>query len=510
MANVDDIIKSLIKTVKAIQMYGLTHPSSKKFYVPFYDKVSDFLKENHVLEFQIEQFSILYANKTIYEEKEKDVSIAFRLFRDGIRSINFTQGLEFDELILFLEIISQGSREQDIALNLWEGDFSHINFYVVEEEEEIFDYKMPKPIEQNIDYDARLKEIISRENIDLNASINPDLRSDELNTLKTEISNAEKMSAVPVAIKTFINFLKTEKSQEIIDSLIELLDQCVDSRDFYNARRIVYALTTYPDINPIVKFETESIILGFEDVLNTMSNDIFNAFIAFVGFFSKESIPNFIKLMVRTKRKDRLPALRHRITYIAQGDPTPVLNFLNSKDSQILINAIAVLGLMKLKDTVSILKPLIHHPEPAVRTEIISALENIEKISLIASFLDDEDSNVRIKALQVLTKIRYPKIYNGLLRRIKNKYFRDLEFVEQKEYFSCLVANGGKEVTNHLKKILFKWILFGRKKYRIMRQLSAMALANVGSAEALEILRSGAKKRNKDIETACKMALKEK
>ena len=73
-----------------------------------------------------------------------------------------------------------------------------------------------------------------------------------------------------------------------------------------------------------------------------------------------------------------------------------------------------------------------------------------------------------------------------------------------------MVASDGKGIIKHLKKILFKWLLFGRKKYSIMRKLAAIALANISNTETLEILLHGARKRNKDIKSACEMALKQK
>jgi len=506
---IKDIILSLMKTVKAIQMYGIAHPSSKNFYDPLYQKFSSFLRKNGVLDFQIEKFSIVYANSIVYEEKEKDISLAFRLFRDGIRNISFNQGLGFDELLLFLETISRVTKEQDIALSLWENNFIHISFYVVEEEGEI-SYRIPEIKLEKVDYEAKIDELIKREKIDLDERIDINLTAKEFNNLKSEISNVEKMSIIPVAITTLINFLKAEKSQEIIDSLAQLLEQCVDNKDFYNARRIVHTLQQYTDVNPIKNFENETTIIGFSNVINTSSDNVFNEFIAFLRFFSTKSVPYFIRLMTHIKRKDRLSVLRNRIASNTQDDPSPVLNLLDSKDTVIIINVIALIGLLKLKDTATLLQPLMNHTDPFVRVEIVTALEKAEKASIIARFIDDEESFVRIKTLQALTRVKYPTIYYNLLNRIKRKYFRDLEFAEQKEYFNCLVANGGKEVIGHLKKILFKWLLFGRKNYVIMRKLAAISLANITTEEASKILQRGLKKRNKDIKMACTMALRQK
>ncbi len=510
LTGIDDLIKSLVKAVKAIQMYGVKHPSSKNFYEPFYEKLSDYLKKHVELNLEIDQFTILHSGRTVYEEKEKDVSIAFRLFRDGIRNLRFTQGLTFDELLSFLVTVSTVSKGLDIVLRLWECDFTHINFYVVEEEDQAMDYKVPEVPVVNIDYEAKVTEIINKENIDINDVINPELASGELDYLKAEISTVEKMPIMPTVITTLISFLKIETSQDIINSLIELLERCVDKREFHNARRIVHQLRENTDIDPIKKFENERTIMGFNNLINTSSGEIFNEFIAFIGLFSKKSVPYFLELMPYIERQERLLALRNRVASLARDDLTLMRNFLKSDDATILINAIAILGLMRAKDTITLLRPLFYHTNPDVRSEIISVLVNNGHTSVIAKFLDDESSYVRIKALQALTKMKYPKIYPELLQKIKSREFRSLEFAEQQEYFHCLVTNGDKKLTKDLEKILFKWLLFGRRKYRIIRQLAAAALAYIDTEEALAILRSGVKKRNKDIKLVCEKTLNQK
>jgi HEAT repeat protein len=504
-----DIVRSLIKSIKAIQMYGVQHPSSKNFYEPLTAKLSAYLKEERELSFQVEQFAMMHAGKVIHEDFEKETSLPFRLFRDGIRKISFSEGITEEEMIAFLTCVSRVSRDYDVALGLWEADLFHITFYVIEEEEELH-YATPKQTIYDIDYDAKTEEIIRREHVDMRTPIDADVTPEEINVLKTDVSNVERFSVIPTVIATLINFLKTEQSQEIMDSLTELLGRCVDNRDFLNARLIVEKVKEYTGINTIDKFENETTIMAFTDLVNIASEETFNEFIAFIGLFSKKSIPFFIKLMAQVKRPDRLYAPRNRIAYIAQDDVVPVSNFLNSKDVPTVVNAVAIIGLMRSKDTTTLLEPLMQHAHPDVRIEIISALENNGNGHHIARFLDDINPDVRIKALQALTRISYPQLAEELIRRIKSKDFRSLEFPEQKEYFSCLIANGSKEIGRELDKILNKWVLFGRKRYQTMRELAAMALASMDNPGALQILHQGLKKRNKYIRRACAKALKQK
>jgi HEAT repeat protein len=506
---VKDVVQSLTKAIKAIHMYGLNHPSSKNLYVPLYEKINKLLKNLPEIHLRIEQFSIIFEEETLYTEQESDLTIAFKLFRDGIRSLIFFDGLSLDELSRFLEIVSKSSREQDIALDLWESHFSHIDFYVVEEDDEIVDYRIPDTPKAPVDFDKQLQRIIEKEKIDVGARIAIQLEGNELKTLTQEIHDTTRMSFVPVTITTLLNFLKTDQSQEIIDSLLELLERCIDNRDFTNARRIVHRLTQNPDIDPLAKIANEATIIGFKDIVNTAPDNVYHEFIAFIGMFSKDAILCFLKLLAQVKRKERLGELRNRIVYIMQDDPSPIIPYLSSKDDAICINAIALVGQIKLKNIGQYLKPLMSHESKDVRIEVIAALQNNESGSMVAKFLDDEQPLVRIKALQAIAAIKYLRIYEDLLKRIRNKYFRLLDFSEQKEYFNALVATGGSDVLKQLRKMLFKWFLFGGKKYMVMRKLAAYALASVPTEKARKILDDGMKKHNKDIRNACEMALRQ-
>jgi hypothetical protein len=506
---VDQIIISFTKSFKALQMYGMTHSSFRSFYAPFYEKMVDFLKKYNQLAFEVDKFTMLHGNRVVYKEEEMDLSIAFRLFKDGVRNVEFIGGLTSDELLLFLDVISQPTKEYDIALALWECNFTHITFYVVEEEE-VLDYRIPDVPVEYVDYDEKLKQLILREKIDIDAVIIPDLKPEEVENLMKSITEEERIAILPMVIKTLTDFLHTERSQEVIEGLIEILENCVNLKDFYNARRIAYKLRDYPEISFLDRFENATTIMGFRSVLNIPQNEMFNEFLAFIGFFSRKSIPYLMQLMPFTERTDRLNAMRHRISYIAQDDSASIAEFLQSDDTRVLINAVAIMGIMKASGSQKLLEPLVNHPDERVRLEVIETLGSIGKTDLIVKYMADPSQEARIKALRILGRLRYPQVYPVLLDKIKSKSFLGLDFAEQREYFNYLTANADHNLVQVMKNLLFKRKWFGRKKYRVMRRLAAIALGQIASEQSLEILRRGAEKRGKDIKTACEMALKGK
>jgi HEAT repeat protein len=281
-------------------------------------------------------------------------------------------------------------------------------------------------------------------------------------------------------------------------------------KDFYNARRIAYKLKDIPNINFIERFENETTIASFRETVNVPEDDVFNEFLAFIGFFGKKSIPFLIELMPFIERSDRLNALRHRVSHVAKDDPSPVVAFLRSKESGTVLNAINILGLIKPVGIAKMLDPLVDHPNREVRLSVIEALGNAEQIDIITKYINDPDEEARIRSLRILSKFKRPDIYPVLLERIRHGSFLRLDFAEQREVFNALTANAGDNFVQIMQEMLCKRKWFGKKKYRVMRRLAALALNQIGTEESLAVLRKGMQKRNDDIKFACESALKER
>jgi hypothetical protein len=331
---------------------------------------------------------------------------------------------------------------------------------------------------------------------------------EELKALKLSIAEDENRISLGVIVSTLVDVLKRIQSKEIIDSLVEILELCINSGDFSNACLIVNQLWNYSDINLIAQIENEAMIVGFAGLPDTLDDQSFNDFTALVGFFSKKSVPYFFRILKGIKNPGRLRILQDRLAYICQGDPGPILEFLKNTDPNILTSAIVILGLIKNRSVIPHLKTLTLHPSPLVRIAVIDALTELNEAKTISELLNDSDENVRIRVLQSLEKLSYPALYKQFINMIKSRNFLRLNYNEQKAYFNCLVATQNNRMIKDLEKILFKWVLFGRQRYLIKRQLAAQSLARAGSERAIDILNRGTQKRNEDIKAVCQTALK--
>ncbi len=507
---VEELTTEFAKSIKAAQIYQSTHPTFKNFFNQFYQNLMLYLKSNYKLTLQIERYSIRYENIVVYEETEKDISIAFRLFRDGIREIRFLDGVTADEILIFLEIVSRTDRDQDIALNLWECDFTHIDFYVVDEEEdEKLFYALPQMPKLEVNYDDAVKGILAKENIEFTDRISADITAEELNRLKTAIAENENQISLGMVVSTLIEVLKKIQSAEVTESLAEILELCINNNDFSNACMIVNQLWNYADINLISRVESETMITGFAGLPDLLDDQSFNDFVALIGFFAKRSVPHFVRILKNVQNQERLKILLDRLAYICQGDPNPVFGFLQERDLRILSSAIRIIGLVKNRSAVAHLRNLQLHPSATVRMALVEAFSELDEPKTVVQFLDDPETEVRIRVLRALERLNYPPIYQRLINTIRNRKFLRLNYNEQRAFFDCLIANRNSRTTKHLEQILYKWVLWGRQKYLIKRQLAAQALARLGAENAIEILQKGTRRKNEDIRAVCENALRQ-
>ncbi len=73
----------------------------------------------------------------MYKETDRERSLAFRLFRDGIRRVRFEQATTWDELVRLLQILSIAftairQQEDDLVTLLRKAGFDHIRIAAIE------------------------------------------------------------------------------------------------------------------------------------------------------------------------------------------------------------------------------------------------------------------------------------------------------------------------------------------------------------------------------------------
>jgi hypothetical protein len=97
--------------VKSFRLYEAEHPILLRFLDRLKKDFDRYFEEFDSFSLQVGEHQLFYQGKVVYESQDVKESLAFAFFRDGIREIRFFKGLEFREMIDFLNIVRKSDSQ---------------------------------------------------------------------------------------------------------------------------------------------------------------------------------------------------------------------------------------------------------------------------------------------------------------------------------------------------------------------------------------------------------------
>jgi len=87
--------------------------------------------------FAIHPWELKLEDQTVYLNRDRERSLASRLYRDGVRVLTFRKGFDAEELTRLLEVLSIrytgiNQREDDVVTRLWEAPLPHLELSAVD------------------------------------------------------------------------------------------------------------------------------------------------------------------------------------------------------------------------------------------------------------------------------------------------------------------------------------------------------------------------------------------
>ena len=131
---------AMLALTRAARSFTLYDPSNKvvrTLIADYRDKLNRVLEGFGSLVLEVHPFELLLGREIVYLEADRERSLAFRLFRDGVRRIAFEPGTTWDELLRLLQILSiryTGVRQQedDLVTLLRKAAFEHLSITAIE------------------------------------------------------------------------------------------------------------------------------------------------------------------------------------------------------------------------------------------------------------------------------------------------------------------------------------------------------------------------------------------
>ena len=550
-----DLTSAFIKAIKAFRFYPPDNPTLKGFLDQVLNKFKFFLNKYQSFVMKVGEYNLSFKGKVLYENRDVKTSIAFLVYKDGLREIRFMKGLEEWEVQGIIDIFKQSEHinqlEDDIVTLLWERDFVHISFVATDE----FLEETPVIVPDNIDQfrknlvfkplahqvEVELAEEGSEEGVDLDDLLSKVIEEplplvsdrgvyfltpDEVEGLRKDV----EAEADPIFVFNIMDILfeilalekEPEPYQDAVNTLIKVLDALLTLGDFTKAadllKRVYIILKTYDlkdwqieGIQKIIMEAGEEVRIDRIGRVLEREEGRLEDVNAYLSLLQKNSIKPLVKLLGELKNSKTRRVFCDALPEIGKNAIEVFTPFIDDRRWYLVRNIIYILGRIGKEQSLPYVQKALNHEDLRVKREAIQALGLIggqKAIGLLVRALTDNDVRIRCLAAINLGKGGKKAGLIPLLEVVQSKEFYKREPAEINAFFSAIGMIGSHEVIPVLQQLLERKSWFGRGKTDEIRMGAANAMAMIGTPEAKAILEAGKNSKDESIRDACTQALR--
>jgi len=514
------LIQTFLQTLKAYRLYKPDHPLLSKFLDRLRNDFDHYFDEFESFSLQVGEYQLSFRGKVVYDSEDVKESLAFAFYKDGVREIRFFQGLEFKEIVDFLNIVRKSDSvnrlEDDLVTLLWEKDFSHIAITTVDDFSEGSSILVPATEEdflKGLEYSAPGKEgveenVLIEENIKQTTSPSPgkalaqtfQLTPDEMKEVNQEIQQEQQPEHLYVLIDHLVEILlHLGEDMDAYENLVSYFERMIESllkgRDIERAVSLLMNLRKIKD--SIAKEEKQ--VLAIRRILETSCNPHSIELVGMAMRGSEEMDPEPILQYLQLLTEEAIPPLCHLLgglespkwrkvvtdllIELSRGDIQPLAKFLSDRNPFVVRQILSILERIGDPSTVKYLGNLVTHGDSKVRETTLQLLTQLgdKGKDLIQKFLKDPVAGIRAKASIILAKTVRKQAVKPLMEIILSEEFYKRDYEEKASFFKALGETGSQEVIPILQKIASKKMLFNKAKWDEMRACANNTLKMMGA-----------------------------
>src|SRR4030066_1779697 len=440
-----DLTSAFIKAIKAFRFYPPDNPTLKGFRDQLLKKFQFFFNKYQSVVIQVGEYDLSFKGRIIYENKDVKTSLAFSLYKHGLRAIRFVKGLEEWEVQGIIDILKHSENinqlEDDVVPLMWEKDFIHISYLATDE----FLEETPVIIPDNVDQfrknlvfkplahhvEVELAEEGSEEGVDLDEILSKVieeplpfvsdrsvyfLTSDEVEGLRKDVESEVDPTFVFNITDILFEILALEKErepyQDAVNILIKVLDAFLTLGEFTKAsdllKRVYIVLKTYDlqdwqveSIQKIIAEAGEEVRIERIGKVLEREEGRLEDVNAYLLLLQKNSIKPLIKLLGELKNSKARRVFCDGLSEVGKNAIELFTPFLEDRRWYLVRNIIYILGRIGKEQSLPYIQKAFNHEDIRVRREAIQALGLIggpKAIGVLVKGLPDNDVRIRCMA----------------------------------------------------------------------------------------------------------------
>lgn len=543
LAPVEEMLRFLSRAVRAHQMYLHNNPTYLRAVESVRGAFAPIWVQTDELLFEVSDTQIVWEGQPVFSEADKSGdALPWVLYKDGIRELRLTPGVETDEIVTLLQIIARvrksSADEDDLLTLLWEHEFAHIRYRYVDvafdtavpiegtEEEDrptlVDPMALREPAQELIappgvvsmdDFDSTLYFLDESEVQSMRTQIGQhygaDLRQNIVTVLldvfeqQTDPAIRDEICAILDGL--LVGFLAGGHLRAVATLLREVTVAANRARDILPPQREL--LLSLPSrmsepgaVSQLLQSLDERADLPPQEDLNELFEQLrVSALGTIFSWLGRVSTPAVGKLL--EVAADRLAA----------ANTAELVRLLGTSEPEVVRAAAVRAGSLKASAAVPALARIAQQGEPEMRLAAVSALGEIGTpgaLQHLERAIEDPERDIRVSAVRVLGSRNHRASVQKLEATLSGKRLQSADLTEKMAFFEAYGALCGDAGVAMLDGLLNRKGLFGRKEDPEFRACAARALGRIGTESALNSLRRAGADKDVLVRNAVARALR--
>ena len=514
---IKEFFVAFVKTLRASALYVQGNPLLHQFVDDLTARLTKLWGVVESVSFTIHENEIMWHEHVVYKGRVGGhENLAFQLYKDGIRRVDFQPGVEEHELRQFIDVLRLSrtlqSEQEDLLTLMWNADFTYVRYEYVD----VLGDEPPLPVSgPEIDTTGDLPMMPE---LELAPEVQaPTLREDFEPSLyfldETEVAHLQQelLREWDRAIKTDVTLAvldqfelgDTERRGEILVILRQMLPRVLAEGDFGDAAFIIEELKGIAE-----KRDEPDIVESVDEIVGELSQPLVvhqlvrvledgsidpdsEELATLLSALRPEAIEILIQGVATVNRAAAREQLLATLDRLASMSPEMMSRLVRSEDPRIAAEAAKIAARLKMSGAAEAIAGLLRRPSAEVRLAAVEALvalrTSIAGAPLINALADDH-RDVRVAAARGLAELKYAPGAKKLEEHVTGKELMKRDLTEQVAFFEAYALTAGDEGTRHLARMLngrrYLWVKYPAK----MRACAARALGLVGGEDAHKAL----------------------
>lgn len=570
LPQVEHILKSLTKLIHGRKLYAENNPRLLEFSKEFENALKSFFRGQDELALEIDQQTIRWEGNCVYENNQRDDSIAFLLHRDGVGEITIGSGAMGKEIDRLVKILTEEyynlSSDEDVVTKFWNADFEHVSYRVLDDylsseygegrkedggEQIIPDVADHPEILPSLEdkgrviisqsdsiesIDAYLKKLImrtcpSQDEAEKESYFQSMVGSfftvsnEEINLYHEELEKSKSYDNLASFVETIIVFtlLKDNPSavrdvcgvvERIIEYTIEELDPRTLGQVLTSVRNFRDTYQAPEDIAEFTnglesKITQDSVIQSLGEKLKDWNKDT-EATLRYFVAVGRTTVETLLKVLHNLEGEDRLhKEICDALIDVAGPGINGVIESLDIDKPEVAFDAVYIANKIGISEMLPKIRELLFYPDVKIKEEMIklvSRVDDAEGVNLLITAMGDEDKRIRLRAMEAATHKNDARVREKLSEIAFGKTEMERSADEQEAVFRALGRVGDAGTVDQLKKLVEKKNFMQFGKQKENKFLAIRALENIHSPAAVGLLKQLAGDSNSLVQTRARRA----